>query len=391
MNHHESLRHIDFGVDKATFLNFYYEKNILHRKGAFNADIVPLSEVDSVLEHSDWNTNGFKLHDGREIALGSFTEDYDHLGLRRRRVDKKRFYELMRGGVSLVANSIDEHSRIVRSLCDEIAAFVEMPVVANGYLTFGDKNPFGNHWDTHDVFAVQLLGRKRWQLFKPTFPLPLVNQKSKFCKAECPKDPVLDVILEAGDFIYIPRGWWHNAQGLNERTFHLAVGIHPPRMIDYVKWIAEQLLPSKLEARRGARCADEASGAVDELTAALSALVSDKENFRAFTMDWASKERFKSSFDLSRYIEGGSESIECHHRIALNTVSHVELSDKTIVVNGKVNTISRIERDVIQMLNERGSMSVTELYEALELSPDDCREAVWALGVADVARILHDA
>lgn len=391
MNHRESFRHIDFGIEKSTFLGEFYERNILHRKGAFDADLVPLSEVDRVLEHSDWNTNGFKLHDGRELALSSFTEDYDHLGVRRRRVDKKKFYELMRNGVSLVANGIDSHSRSIQSLCDEISAFVEMPVVANGYLTFGDKNPFGNHWDTHDVFAVQLLGRKRWQLFAPTFPLPLVHQKSKYCKAECPKEPVLDVVLEAGDFIYIPRGWWHNAQGLNERTFHLAVGIHPPRMIDYVKWVTEQLLPECLEARRGAHGAGEASRVVEELTAALCALVADKDNFRAFKMDWASKDRFKSRFDLSRYVEGGSESIELHHSIALNAASRFELSDTAVVANGKVSTISHLERQVVRILNERGTMTVNEIHRALGLPLDDCREAVWALGAADLARVLDGA
>jgi ribosomal protein L16 Arg81 hydroxylase len=388
MNQHESRRQIDFGIESSTFLSTFYERNVLHRKGAFDVDRVPLSEVDAVLEHSDWNTNGFKLHDGREVALSSFTEDYDHLGSRRRRVDKKKFYELMRNGVSLVANGIDSHSRSIRSLCDEISAFVQMPVVANGYLTFGDKNPFGNHWDTHDVFAVQLFGRKRWQLFAPTFPLPLVHQKSKYCKAECPKEPILDVVLEAGDFIYIPRGWWHNAQGLNERTFHLAVGIHPPRMIDYVTWITEQLLPEHLEARRGAPRAGDASSAIAELTAALSSLVSDRKNFRAFEMDWTSKDRFKSQFDLSRYVDGGSESIERHHRIALNAASRLELSDTAVVANGKVNAISRLERQIVRILNEHRTMTVDEIHRTLELSIDDCREAVWALGAADVVRVL---
>lgn len=380
-----------FGIEKKEFLDIYYEQKYLHRKNAFRQDRAWLSEIDNVLEHFDWNRDDFKLHDGREIPASTFTEEYEYLGAKRRRVDKKKFYDLMRSGVSLVANGIDSHSRTIRTLCDEISGLIEMPVVANGYLTFGDKNPFGNHWDTHDVFAVQLFGRKRWQLFEPTFPLPLPHQRSKFCKAECPKEPILDVILEAGDFIYIPRGWWHNAQGLNERTFHIAVGVHPPRMIDYAKWIVDNLLPEKLESRRGIPRGTAASTAVDALAVELNSLFIDKDNFRAFEMDLLSKERFKSSFDLSRYVDRGAESIEQHHRISLNTVSRLELSDRAVVVNGKVHTISRTERDIIRILNDCGPMGVTELQQALGLPLDDCREAVWALGAADVARILHDA
>jgi hypothetical protein len=33
-------------------------------------------------------------------------------------------------------------------------------------------------------------------------------------------------------------------------------------------------------------------------------------------------------------------------------------------------------------------MTVDEIHRTLELSIDDCREAVWALGAADVVRVL---
>jgi ribosomal protein L16 Arg81 hydroxylase len=45
--------------------------------------------------------------------------------------------------------------------------------------------------------------------------------------ARADEQPQLDVVLEPGDALYLPRGYLHSADALGEISIHLTVGIHP--------------------------------------------------------------------------------------------------------------------------------------------------------------------
>jgi hypothetical protein len=55
--------------------------------------------------------------------------------------------------------------------------------------------------------------------------------------APMPKgEPVFDGVLEDGDMLYLPRGWWHMAYPLDEPSLHLNFGIEPPNGTDFLQW-----------------------------------------------------------------------------------------------------------------------------------------------------------
>ncbi|EPH1775108.1 JmjC domain-containing protein, partial [Acinetobacter baumannii] len=115
-----------------------------------------------------------------------------------------------------------------------------------------DDSSFRAHWDTRDVFVLQLVGRKKWILYEPNFEYPLPSQQSKDMEhvVKCPTtEPYMDVILEEGDLLYVPRGWWHDPVPCGERTVHLSVGTYAIYRNDYLHWIIQNILPSYPEAR----------------------------------------------------------------------------------------------------------------------------------------------
>ncbi|HFX6253253.1 TPA: cupin domain-containing protein, partial [Acinetobacter baumannii] len=92
--------------------------------------------------------------------------------------------------------------------------------------------------------------RKRWILRKPNFEFPLYMQQTKsFPDIKEPEEIYMDVILEAGDILYIPRGWWHDPLPLNEETFHLAVATFAPTGFEYMRWL-QNIMPSILDCRK---------------------------------------------------------------------------------------------------------------------------------------------
>ncbi|GMI57487.1 hypothetical protein ScalyP_jg11514 [Parmales sp. scaly parma] len=85
-------------------------------------------------------------------------------------------------------------------------------VGANLYLTPRGSQGFAPHYDDVDVFILQVEGEKRWRVYEPITPEEVLPRTSStdFDMNSLPL-PVLDVVLKAGDMLYLPRGWIHQA------------------------------------------------------------------------------------------------------------------------------------------------------------------------------------
>ena len=201
-----------------------------------------------------------QLFDRGRISEGEFTQWAVPGGVPRRCLDD-RFRTWLAHGATLVLNSLEAHSECARRLSDEVRRFAGFPTRSNAYVSFGGDGSFGPHWDTHDVVVLQLVGRKRWRIGAPTFPLPLPAHTSRASGESAPVLSALDEVLEAGDVLYLPRGWWHEVTPLPEPSLHLSVGIYVPSVLDALGLLCQQLLPFELAARRSAL--DEAATARD--------------------------------------------------------------------------------------------------------------------------------
>jgi hypothetical protein len=107
-------------------------------------------------------------------------------------------------------------------------------VQANAYSTPASSRGFGVHHDTHDVLVLQVAGRKRWRLYEPLLELPLKTQRWSAQLGD-PGEPVDDVTLDAGDTLYLPRGWSHEAVAADADSLHITVGLHPHTRIDALR------------------------------------------------------------------------------------------------------------------------------------------------------------
>jgi hypothetical protein len=74
--------------------------------------------------------------------------------------------------------------------------------------------------------VLQVSGRKRWVVHEPVLRLPLPSQAQAGSHL-VPEgaEPLLDVELEAGDCLYLPRGFVHAALTTDEHSVHLTVGL----------------------------------------------------------------------------------------------------------------------------------------------------------------------
>ncbi len=105
------------------------------------------------------------------------------------------------------------------------------PVQVNAYITPSQAQGFSAHYDTHDVFVLQVAGEKRWQVHEPVLRDPMPDQvwsdRREQVRERAHEAPVIDTVLRPGDALYLPRGYLHSAQALGGVTCHLTVGVHP--------------------------------------------------------------------------------------------------------------------------------------------------------------------
>ena len=101
---------------------------------------------------------------------------------------------------------------------------------ANVYATPPGKQGFAPHWDDIDAFILQLEGAKRWRVYAPR---SAAESRPRFSSPNLAPDelgPLIgEAVLEAGDVLYLPRGFVHQADtpsGAEESgSLHLTVSV----------------------------------------------------------------------------------------------------------------------------------------------------------------------
>jgi ribosomal protein L16 Arg81 hydroxylase len=133
-------------------------------------------------------------------------------------------------GKSVVIMAMQHRWPAIAQLCRGLEAVFHCPVHANLYLTPPGSQGFAAHFDTHEVFILQLEGVKHWGLYGDAERLPLAGDAAPLTRR--PGKPVQEVTLKAGDLLYIPRGHVHEASTAKESSLHLTVGVNVYRWAD---------------------------------------------------------------------------------------------------------------------------------------------------------------
>jgi bifunctional lysine-specific demethylase and histidyl-hydroxylase NO66 len=128
-----------------------------------------------------------------------------------------------------------------RALIDDIGH----PAQVNAYVTPPSSQGFDPHYDTHDVFVLQISGEKHWRIHAPVHVDPLRTQPWDQHRAAVARaathEPVIDAVLRPGDALYLPRGWIHSATALGATSVHLTVGMSAYTRADIVDALVGQV------------------------------------------------------------------------------------------------------------------------------------------------------
>jgi hypothetical protein len=153
------------------------------------------------------------------------------------RLDVEALTAELRTGGTFVVRDLDRHDDAVAAAAGALEERFDAPVMGGAFASWGDTTGFDLHWDAMDNVAVQVAGTRKWSLWRPAIPNPV--EGLDMAHPEGPAD--LECVLEPGDALWFPRGWWHRPEGLGPPALHLTFGIYRRTGLDFVRWACERL------------------------------------------------------------------------------------------------------------------------------------------------------
>ena len=200
--------------------------------GGTRRQLVGWSRLNELLAiRSHWTEANLKMIlNSRPVFPQLYMDEVDTMEGRVRRANSAKVDVFLGMGASLVANAVEEIAPEVRALTSELGDVFSARTGANIYCSFKDVQAFGSHCDLHEVFAVQCEGEKVWNIYENRAAAPVEQLQSGDAQAmiDAAKGKVmLQVRMQPGDMLYIPRGYYHDALASSVASLHVSVSVTP--------------------------------------------------------------------------------------------------------------------------------------------------------------------
>lgn len=220
------------------FFNTYWEQKHLHIKKTHDVydGLFSLADIDDFLSKQNLKPEGIRLvKDGKSIANSLWTKATKLLDGTQNIVVVpdlilKHYYEGATIIISFADTMIPALAAINRSIEQELGIQSQ----ANIYITPPNAQGFSVHYDTHDIFLLQIKGPKTWSIYDTGENLPTTIEHFK-------NEPKLveKITINTGDFLYMPRGVVHEAFSSAASTIHVNFSLSPRYGYHLIEAIAE--------------------------------------------------------------------------------------------------------------------------------------------------------
>jgi hypothetical protein len=223
------MRTVDQLLAPISFSEFhgrhYGKKPLLvaRRSPAYYDGLLTLDALNAHLgEGSLLSTELRLIRDGEQLDESDFTYPDSSANARFAgdAADKEavfaRFYE----GYTIAISSYERHRSAVLHLRHDMERVFHAPVLTYVFLTPRNAQGFSAHADAQDTFILQFAGTKQWTVFKG-------------------RKRVLSATLEPGDFLYLPRGFVHEARSADAVSGHITFVLYAYTYADLLRQIAD--------------------------------------------------------------------------------------------------------------------------------------------------------
>jgi 50S ribosomal protein L16 3-hydroxylase len=272
--------------DSSAFLREYWQQKPLLIRGSWDAWCNPLDPDELA---------GLACEEHVESRLISYTPKAQTTGALKAEhgpFPETRFSKLGRAPWALLVQAVDHH-------VPEVAALIEAFRFVPGWRiddvmvsTASDGGGVGAHFDHYDVFLVQGLGQRRWQVGQ------LCDEQTELLPHDDLRllahfEPTDEWLLEPGDILYVPPRIAHNGVAVGENCMTYSIGFRAPSRAELIGGWCDDLVEGLADDDRyedpGLASQDNSGEISAPALAALHAMVTEKLGDRQAFAQWFGK------------------------------------------------------------------------------------------------------
>jgi 50S ribosomal protein L16 3-hydroxylase len=278
--------------DAATFLRDYWQKRPLLIKNPWAAWENPLAPDELA---------GLACEDGVESRLVTLApaKTGPAWQLEHGPVPETRFSKLGKRPWTLLVQAVDQVVPAVAALIEPFR-FVPNWRIDDVMVSYAaDGGGVGPHFDHYDVFLIQGLGKRRWQVG----PLcdadtPLLQHDDLRLLADFV--PEQELLLEPGDILYVPPRIAHNGVAVGDDCMTYSIGFRAPSLSELIGGWSEHLIEHGADDDRYAdpdlslqpNPGEIAAPALDRLHAMVTAALTDRDAFARWFGEYTSTRKY---------------------------------------------------------------------------------------------------
>ncbi len=235
----------------AQFFAEYHDRQPLHLKGgaAKFASVLSWRQLNRLLDMTHiWSSQSLKLvMDEKPVPAEQYcapATGRDALAVQQ--PVAAQVMDWIKRGASLALNDVDSLTPGLTAVSEALEGAGLGKAQANVYVSWQAHKAFPSHFDTHDVWAVQVEGEKAWNIWegRADYPIasPIFRNLGQAHHDQAKGRLRERLVLQTGDLLYLPRGWYHDALCEGPATMHVAFGVHAPLGMDVLNMLLERAM-----------------------------------------------------------------------------------------------------------------------------------------------------
>jgi hypothetical protein len=233
-------------VTESDFFEHSWEKNPLHVSRSSTehfASLVSIDAVENILSSQALYYPSVQLtQSNRTVEVSEYSDES-------RRILAHRLIERHHEGATIVMSQAHETIESLANFRRDIQSELKLRCQTNVYLSPMGQQGFNAHFDSHDVFILQVAGTKTFNFYEGGVELPF--QHDGFHAGEHALGALTQSIpLEPGDTLYIPRGVMHDAVATEQTSLHITLGVYAITLRDVLMEMTQTLTNDELIYRK---------------------------------------------------------------------------------------------------------------------------------------------
>lgn len=221
--------------------NWEREPLVLSRKDPeYYRELLTFDDVNDFMSRNDIRYPYLRLvKNGKELPLIDYADDFVYgnnifPGL----LDNDKIFHHYAQGATLSFQIFQKCMEELSRFCNALEARLRFQTQVNIFVTPPDSKGFTAHYDDHSFFIFQIAGKKHWKLYGNPVELPIQEFRSSAVTPELEESR--EITLVAGDLLYLPRGFYHEAYTSNETSVHITLGVFPFTWVQVLQRLLDQ-------------------------------------------------------------------------------------------------------------------------------------------------------